>query len=106
MGEPNKIISISIPQSMDEWLDQHSDINRSDLFRQAVFGRMYPRKNRMSPLVFFISIMGIAFSVALIGISLTPIPLYQVIRTVLPVLGGILAVATGVLIYKEGRKEK
>jgi hypothetical protein len=48
--------------------------------------------------------MGIVFAIALIGIALTPTPMYITIRALLPLLAGILAVMTSILYYKERKK--
>lgn len=109
MGEPNKIISISIPQSMAEWLDsdegKNAVQNKSGLFQHAVKKVKHPQvKGKVSPLVFFVSIMGIAFSIVLIGIGITPTPMYQTTRAVLPLLAGILAICTILTYWKESKR--
>jgi len=106
MGEETEQINLTIPRKMKIWLDEHREINRSELFRQAVLKMMYPRKEVVPPLVFFISIMGIVFSVALIGIALTPTPMYISIRAVLPILAGVLAISTSLLYYRERKRIK
>ena len=107
MGETNKIISISIPQSMHDWLDEHKEINRSKLFQQAVFRVQNPRQEgKVSPLVFFISVMGIVFSIVLVGIGITSSPMYQTARALLPLLAGILAVCTALTYWKESKRAK
>jgi len=111
MGEPNKIISISIPQSIDEWLnsDEGKKIvpNKSGLFQEAVLRKKNPRmEGKVSPLVFFISVMGIVFSIVLVGIGITPTPMYQTARALLPLLAGILAVSTVLTYWKESKRAK
>jgi len=98
------IISLNIPETMYQWLEEHKDINRSDEFRNAILKKMYPSKHGISPLVFFVSTMGLVFSVVLIGIGLSNVPFFDTIRQLLPLLGGILAVATALLYYKERKK--
>ena len=98
--EPYKNISLTIPESMYSWLEEHKEINRSSLFREAVEIKMNPKKH-VSSLMFLASIMGIIFSIALIGIGVTESPIDVNIRSLLTLLGGILAVSTMVLYYKE-----
>lgn len=107
-GEENldndkKQISIVIPNSMYEWLEKHKEINRSEIFRQAVKKIQSPSKNKVSPLMFLATIMGIVFSICLIGIS-TTIYLRPEINAVVALLGGILAVSASMLYYKERRR--
>ena len=101
--EPYKNISLTIPESMYSWLEEHKEINRSSLFREAVEAKINPVKKHVSSLMFLASIMGIIFSIALIGIGITDSPIDINVRGVLTVSGGILAVATMTLYYKETR---
>ena len=104
MGEDTEQINLVVPKTMKKWLDEHKEINRSKLFRNAVYRKMYPKKERVSSLVFFIAIMGVVFSITLIGIGLTPSPMYTTIRSVLPILGGVLGVTTSLLYYREKKR--
>lgn len=101
--EDKKIITINIPVAMYDWLEQHKNINRSQLFREAVEAKIHNIKtqHQISPLMYLVSIMGIVFSVALIGIAITPTPIHPSARALLALLGGILAVSTSVVYYKE-----
>jgi hypothetical protein len=99
--EPYKNISLTIPESMYSWLEEHKEINRSSLFREAVEAKITPTKKHVSSLMFLASIMGIIFSIALIGIGVTESPININVRGVLTVLGGVLAVATMALYYRE-----
>lgn len=101
--EEQKIISINIPVSMYDWLEKHKNINRSQLFRRAVEGKMnnLSVQQKVSPLMYLISIMGIVFSIALIGIAVTPTPIHNYARGLMALLGGILAISTSILYYKE-----
>lgn len=96
-----KQISIVIPQEMYDWLDEHRNINRSELFRKAVQSLMTKEKQKIDPLLFLTSIMGIVFSIALIGIAITPTPIHTTTRGLLALLGGILALSTSYLYFKE-----
>ena len=105
LGEdPNesKTISIIIPMKMYSWLENDGrEINRSQLFRDAVQQRMIPTVNKVPPLMFLVSVMGIVFSIALIGIAITPTPIHDYARALLALLGGVMAVITSFVYYKE-----
>jgi len=91
---------------MYKWLCNHKEINRSKLFRDAVRFKQKNIERKVNPLVFLASIMGICFSVVLIGISLTPSPVNEPLRAVLGLLGGVLAVSTMVVYIKERKGVK
>jgi len=90
---------------MYEWLEKHKEINRSEIFRETIKKIQSPSKKKVSPLMFLATIMGIIFSICLIGIS-TTIYLIPELRAVIAILGGILAVSTSMLYYKESRRLK
>lgn len=98
-------INVVIPNEMKEWLDKHPEINRSELFRNAVNAKKNITEQKISPLMFLASIMGIIMSISLIGIATTPY-LSVPIRAVLSLLGGILAVTTIFVYIKETRDIK
>lgn len=106
--EEQKLISINIPMSMYDWLEKHKNINRSQLFRKAVEGIMsnVSVQRKVSPLMYLISIMGIVFSIALIGIAVTPTPIHVYARGLMALLGGVLAISTSILYYKERKTVK
>jgi len=105
-GEDTKLISISIPKSMYSWLEEHKEINRSQLFREAVNREQHIVEEKISPLMFLISIMGYVFAVVLICIALTPTPIHNMTRAMLGLLGGFLAFATAMLYRKEKKRSK
>jgi len=103
----DKTISINIPQSMYDWLsNEGKQINRSELFRQAVNEKMNFKKGKVSPTVFLISVMGIVFSIAILGIAITPSPINVYARGLMCILSGILAFATSSTYLKETQKVK
>jgi len=104
--EEQKVISINIPVGMYDWLEKHRDINRSQLFRKAVKGVMNGSivQRKVSPLMYLIPIMGIVFSIALIGIAVTPTPIHNYARGLMALLGGVLAISTAILYYKESKE--
>lgn len=87
---------------MYEWLEEHKEINRSDIFRRAIKNIQSPPKN-VSSLMFLATLMGIIFSIVLIGIATTPY-IDGYLRAIIALLGGFLAVATTSLYYKERKK--
>jgi len=108
MGEETEQINIVIPKSMKKWLDDNKKIvpNKSKLFREAVYNKMESKKGKVPALVFFVSIMGMVFSIVLIGIGLTPSPMHVTLKSILPLLGGILVVSTSIMYYIEKRRAK
>lgn len=106
MGEETEQINIVIPKSMKEWLDEHKEINRSKLFRDAVALKMNPIRKKVPPLVLFVGTMGPIFGIVLIAIGLTPTPMEVVIRAVLPILGGFLAVGTTLMYILERKRTR
>ena len=89
-----KKISMDIPVDDYNFLKE-SNVNMTDLFKNAINDLKFNKKvQKHSPLMFLATIMGIVFSVALIGIGLTPTPIHYFTRAFLCFLGGILAVST------------
>lgn len=101
--EEPKIISISIPESMYVWLEEHKQINRSQVFRDSVKVIMDDKKKKVSSLLFLATIIGEVMGIALIGISVSPTTLDSNLRGLLALLGGILAVVTSITYFKERR---
>jgi len=95
-------VNINIPEDMKEWLDKHPNINRSELFRQAVKQKQNFLKGKVSPIVFAATIIGILMSVTLILISFVPV-MDNFIRAIIALIGGILAVLVMVTYYIEKR---
>jgi hypothetical protein len=108
MGEESdtKLITLSIPTTLYKKLEEHKEINRSALFRDAAYDKLEFKSKKVPSLVYFVSIMGFVFSITLIGISMTPSLMTEYIRGLLALLGGLLAFSTAILYYKETRKIK
>lgn len=106
MGEETEQINIVIPKSMKVWLDENKQIvpNKSKLFRDAVYNKMDSKKGKVSSLIFFIAIMGVVFSIVLIGIGITPSPIHVTIKAILPILGGILVLSTSLMYFIEKKR--
>ena len=88
-----KKISMDIPVDYYNWL-KDENINMTELFKEAIEELRYKKEQKISPLMFLASVMGIVFGVTLIGIGLTPTPIPVFTRAFLCVLGGILSVTT------------
>jgi len=95
-----KKISMDIPIDMYDWL-KTNDINMSDLFRKAVVNLMYETHNRIPPIFLLASVMSMMFSVVLIAIGVTPTPIHLYTRSILILVGSIMAVITSIFFYRE-----
>lgn len=99
-------ISIGIPNEMYSWLEEHKDINRSELFRNAVNNIRNRKAPHVSPLMFLASVLGIVFSITLVAIALTPTSMDTYVRGFLALLGGIMAVSTAFAYVREQKRVK
>jgi len=99
-------INVVVPPEMKKWLDENPQINKSELFRQAVKSKKDRIKGKVSPLFFLASTMGLLFGVVLILIGIAPSPLTTFVRASLSLIGGILAFMSAVLYLKESRELK
>ena len=99
-------ISIGIPNEMYSWLEEHKDINRSELFRNAVNNIRHRKKQHVPPLMFLASVLGIVFSITLVSIALTPTSMDMYVRGFLALLGGVMAVATAFAYVREQKRIK
>ena len=96
-----KKISMDIPMSMYRFYKESKRYNMTDVFRTETQRLMDEVHRKMSPLFFMASIFGIVFAVVLISIGLSPTPIDVTVKGVLALLGGFLALSTGMLYYKE-----
>jgi hypothetical protein len=62
----SKTISISVPVELSNWLDEHKNVNRSQLFSKAALDIINCKNKQMTPIFLLASVMGICFSVLLI----------------------------------------
>lgn len=98
-----KKISMDIPVEDYNFL-KDTNINMTELFKEAIEKTRYQTKQKTSPLLFLVSVMGIVFSIALIGIGLTPTPIHIFTRGFLCALGGLLAVITMTVYIRSKRQ--
>lgn len=99
-------INVVVPPEMKKWLDENPQINKSQLFRQAVKSKKDRIKGKVSPLFFLASTMGVLFGVVLILIGIAPSPLSKFVRASLGLIGGILSFTSAILYFKESRSLK
>ena len=98
-----KKISMDIPIEDYNFL-KDSNINMTELFRLSIDRIRQHKKEKVSSLMFLASVMGIVFSITLIGIGLTTTPIDYFMRGLLCILGGVLAVASMLAYNRERRK--
>lgn len=65
---------------------------------------MKPQVEKVSPVMFVVSVLGICFSITLIGIGVTPSPIDVYARAMMALLGGVMAVTTSLAYYKERKR--
>lgn len=99
-------INVVVPPEMKDWLDKNPQINKSELFRQAVKAKKDRIKGKVSPLFFLASTMGVLFGVVLILIGIAPSPLSKFVRASLALIGGFLSFMSALLYLKESRALK
>jgi len=58
--------SVSYPDNIAKYLNEHPNINKSEVFQKAMYRLMRPAKN---PLLLVIGILGVCFSIMCIAIS-------------------------------------
>lgn len=63
--QQSKPIAVSVPGDMKAWLDEHSRINRSKVFQNAVYQLMYPKPVRIPAQIKIICAMGIIVGLAM-----------------------------------------
>ena len=98
-----KKISMDIPVDDYTWL-KDTGINMTELFKNAIERERYVIEKKISPLLFLVSVMGVVFSIALVGIGLTPTPIHIFTRAFLCILGGFLAVIT-MTVYLRNKRQ-
>jgi len=104
MGEKLEQINLTIPKSMKVWLDEHKEINRSKLFRDAVTNKRYRKEKTLPPLTKFVVGMIPLFGITLIFVAISSAPMETTIRAVLPILGGVMAIGASLTYYFEKKR--
>jgi len=108
MGDKNSVnIAISVPKEMYSWLEKPENkkkINRSRLFQDAVKKLKNPQKHKMTPITYFIIIIGMTFGVASLIASGSGIFDFLMSLTFF-MLGGVILLASLVTLVKEKKLE-
>lgn len=105
--ESSSTMTISLPAKLKQKLDKYpKKINKSKICRKALQNAINETEERMNPLLFFATTMGIVFSIVLLGISIFPSPLNKYIRGILALFAGLMAFTTGLTIWKYRRTDK
>lgn len=97
-------IAVSIPQSMRKWLDEHSNINRSKIFQDAVYTMMHPKA--ISTQLTMLCILGFISGIALTLVFSTAfIQLYLgTLFSLALMLLGLALSASSFIVYMKARK--
>jgi len=100
-------INLSITPKMKCWLDEHPEINKSELFRNAVIRKKQRMEEQVSPILFLACCMGVIFGVAITGIGLGAEQFINTyIRIIVIALGSVLAFVSFVIYTMEKQKVK
>jgi len=107
MGDKNSVnIGISIPNEMFKWLEkpENKRINRSRLFQEAVNKQRNPQHHRMTPMSYFIIVIGMTFGVGSLVASASGIFDFLMSLTFF-MLGAVILMASLVTLIKEKKAE-
>jgi len=99
----SKTISVSITTEMKNYLDNHPNLKQSQVFQNAMFKIMNPKKN---PLLLLIGVIGVCFSIVCLSISVSGVMLlfgYQgfLLSAVIFCIGCAVLVASILTFYKD-----
>ena len=100
----SKKISMDIPLDMYEWLEKHKNINRSEIFRNAINNIVHKAEKTVPPVLFLLTLWAIVGAIALLGVAIIESPIPPLIRGVLAVFAGIIAISA-MTVYIKVRKE-
>jgi len=108
--EKNKIkntCSVSYPDQIAEYLTKHPEINKSEVFQNAMNKIINPRKN---PLLLVIGVLGVCFSVMCLAISLSGILLLFgkegfILSTIFFCVGCAILTASILIYYKDKNRK-
>ena len=100
----SKKISMDIPIEMYSWLEKHKNINRSEIFRRAVDDIINNVEKKVSPVLFLLTIWANVGAVALLGVSIVPSPVPNLIRGILAVMAGIISISA-ITVYVRTKRE-
>jgi len=99
-------ITLSIPDDMKDWIEEHRDINYSDIFKKEIHQIQTNYPGKKNPLFFVTCVGGIIMGIVLILVSTLKFMSWE-IRLFLPLLGGAMAFLSAFVYLKEyGRKKR
>ena len=101
----SKQITLSVPYKMWKFLNDNPQINKSNVFQQAIYRIMYPKPKRMTPMMLLTSVMGICIGISLMLVSIGAMFFVGVLMsTILFILGVSLVLITILMFFMERRR--
>jgi hypothetical protein len=100
----SKKISMDIPVEMYDWLENHKNINRSEIFRQSVQDIIDKVEKKVSPVLYLLTIWANVGATALLVISIIDTPIPRLIRGVMAVFAGIMSISA-ITVYVKVKRE-
>jgi len=95
----SKQITLSVPYKMWEFLNDNPQINKSNIFQQAIYRIMYPKPKRMTPMMLLTSVMGICIGISLILVSLGAMFFIGIVMSSILFVMGISLVSITILVF-------
>jgi hypothetical protein len=100
-----KSISVSVPQDIFDWLEEHQKINRSKIFQDAMKIIMNPKKRKIPPQLMYTCTLGFVVGISLMIASYALIWLFGVFWSYTFIfLGMALSLSAILTLYKEKRE--
>ena len=100
-------ITLSVPYEMWDYLNKNTQINKSNVFQQAVYRLMYPKPKRMTPMMLVTSVMGICIGIILILGSINFMFFIGVVMSaVMFTLGMAMVFITVMMFFMEKRRNR
>jgi hypothetical protein len=100
----SKKISMDIPVEMYDWLENHKNINRSEIFRQSVQDIIDKVEKKVSPVLYLLTIWANVGATALLVISIIDTPIPRLIRGVMAIFAGIMSISA-ITVYVKVKRE-
>jgi hypothetical protein len=100
----SKKISMDIPVEMYDWLENHKNINRSEIFRKSVQDIIDKVEKKVSPVLYLLTIWANVGATALLVISIIDTPIPRLIRGVMAVFAGIMSISA-ITVYVKVKRE-
>jgi hypothetical protein len=100
----SKKISMDIPVEMYDWLENHKNINRSEIFRQSVQDIIDKVEKKVSPVLYLLTIWANVGAIALLTVSIIDTPIPRLIRGVMAVFADIMSISA-ITVYVKVKRE-